>query len=186
MPDGKSNPSDNPETSLHNRIEKRVWIKSSAEVVYRALTHSKDLAKWFCDRAECTPSEGGELVALRTQGKVPAVAFWESDKGGHKGRAVFTSVVPNASLELLWVNDGCDTPPGSAKHTLCYTIKQKSGMTEVVMVDKDETTLDEETYEFLGQGWNSVLLELKDHCERKERSLRLRSVPEGARKLSPE
>ncbi|MBN2317525.1 MAG: SRPBCC domain-containing protein [Acidobacteria bacterium] len=147
-----------------NRIEKRVWIKASAEVVYRALTHSKELARWFCDRADCNPCEGGEFIA-----------FWKTGKGGQKGRAIFTRVVPNVSLELLWMEDGRDTQPGSPKHTLRYTIKSKSGMTEVVMVDNDDTAPDEETYTFLDRGWNAVLLELKDFCERKERSVKLRS-----------
>lgn len=157
IPKSPANPSD-------NRIEKRVWIKASAEVVYKALTNSKDLARWFCDRADSNPYEGGELIA-----------FWKTGKNGQKGRAIFTSVVPNVSLELLWMEAGRDTQPGSPKHTLRYTIKSKSGMTEVVMVDNDDATSDEETYAFLDQGWNAVLLELKDFCERKERLAKLRS-----------
>ncbi len=146
------------------RIEKRVWIKASAEVVYRALTNSKELSRWFCDRADCNPCEGGEFIA-----------FWKTGKGGQKGRAIFTSVVPNRLLELLWMEDSCDVQTDSSKHTLSYTIKSKSGMTEVVMMDSDDAAPDEETYAFLDRGWNTVLLELKDFCERRERSVRLRS-----------
>ena len=163
MTGGKLDLTESPTKSPGNRIEKRVWIRATPEVVYRALTSSKDLAKWFCDEADCTPCEGGELIAL-----------WKAGKDGYKGRAVFTSVKPNVRLELLWVEEGCEPVPGSTKHTLCYTIKSKSGMTEVLMVDTDEAALDEETYTVLDQGWNSVLLELKDFCERKERSLKLR------------
>ena len=150
--------------SSDNKIEKRVWIKASAEVVYRALTRSKDLARWFCDRADCAPVEGGTLIA-----------YWQAGKIEQQGRAIFTRVVPNSSLELYWIEDGRDALPGSPKHTLSYTIKSKSGMTEVVMVDKDEAASDDETYGILDRGWNSVLLELKDFCERKERSVKLRS-----------
>jgi uncharacterized protein YndB with AHSA1/START domain len=146
------------------RIEKRVWIKASTEIVYRALTNSKELARWFCDRANCNPCEGGELIA-----------FWKTGKDGQKGRAIFTSVVPNRLLELLWIEDDRDMKTGSPKHTLSYTIKSKSGMTEVVMVDNDDALPDEETYAFLDRGWNTVLLELKDFCERRERSVRQRS-----------
>lgn len=149
--------------TLNNTIEKRVWIKASAEIVYRALTHAKDLEKWFCDRADCTPSEGGELIA-----------YWKSDKEGQKGCAVFTQIVPYVSLKMLWKGDGRGASPDTSKHVLQYTIKSKSGMTEVMMLDRDDTELDEETYAFLDRGWNSVLLELKDFCERKERLLKMR------------
>jgi uncharacterized protein YndB with AHSA1/START domain len=153
---------ENTKGSSDNRIEKRVWIKASAEVVYRALTDSKDLARWFCDSADCTPCIGGELIA-----------YWKAGKTGQKGRAVFTVLVPNSSIGLLWIEDGGDIPTGSPKHTLSYTIESKSGMTEVTMLDHDETSLDQETIEFIDQGWNSVLLELKDFCERRERTAKL-------------
>ncbi|MBN2243235.1 MAG: SRPBCC domain-containing protein [Acidobacteria bacterium] len=146
------------------RIEKRVWIKASAAVVYRALTASKELAKWFCDRADCNPCPGGEFIAV-----------WKTGKAEQKGRALVTRAIPDISLELLWMEDGRDTGPGSPRHTLSYTIKSKSGMTEVLMVDDDDDVTDEETYTILDRGWNTVLLELKDFCERKERSARLRS-----------
>ena len=121
--DNPSSPAGTPD----NKIEKRVWIKASAEVVYKALTSSKELAGWFCDRADCNPCQGGELIA-----------FWKTGKDGQKGRAIFTRAVPNSSLELLWMEDGRNAEPGSPKHTLSYTIKSKSGMTEVVMVDNDD------------------------------------------------
>lgn len=162
--DGRFEIPESPEKRSDNRIEKRVWIKASAEVVYKALTSSKELARWFCDRADCNPCEGGELTA-----------FWKAGKDGQKGRAIFTRVIPDSVLELLWMEDGRDTEPGSPKHTLSYTIKSKSGMTEVLMVDNDDTAPDEETYAVLDRGWNAVLLELKDFCERKERSVKLRS-----------
>jgi uncharacterized protein YndB with AHSA1/START domain len=151
----------------NKKVEKRVWIKASPEVVYKALTHSKDLAKWFCDQADCTPCEGGELIAI-----------WKSGRDSQKGRAVFTRVEPCTSLEMVWVEDGRGAMPDSSKHTLRYTIKSKSGMTEVAMLDEDEVAMDAETHAFFDQGWNSVLLELKDFCERKERLAKMRSEPE--------
>jgi uncharacterized protein YndB with AHSA1/START domain len=145
-------------------IVKKAWIKASAEVVYKALTESKELARWFCDRASCDPREGGELVA-----------YWRTGKSSQKGRAVFTRLVANSALELLWIDDGRGVQAQNSKHTLSYEIRSKSGMTELVMIDKDDSPSDEETFAFLDQGWNSVLLELKDYCERKERSAKLQS-----------
>jgi len=151
------------ETVQNTTIEKRVWIKATAEIVYRALTNSKDLEKWFCDRAECTPSKGGELIAC-----------WGSGENGHRGRAVFKDIVPFALLELHWIEEGKEAPQPPSRHLLRYTIKSKSGMTEVEMLDRDEIALDEETYALMDRGWNLVLLELKDFCERKERIAKMR------------
>ncbi len=156
-----------------NRIKKRVWIKASAEVVYRALTESNELVRWFCDRASCDPREGGELLA-----------YWKTGKSGQKGRAVFTHLVPGNSLKLLWIDDGSGTDAENSTHTLSYEIKSKSGMTELVMIDMGDSPSDEETYAFLNQGWNSVLLELKDYCERRERSARLRPHSKSSTKPS--
>jgi hypothetical protein len=63
-----------------------------------------------------------------------------------------------------------------AAHTLSYEIHPRSGMTELVMIDSDEVDTDEETLDFLAQGWNAVLLELKDYCEHKERAAKKRSA----------
>ena len=154
---------DSPGASPKSKIKKRVWIKASAEVVYKSLTESKELARWFCDRASCDPHEGGELLA-----------YWKTGKSGQKGRAVITRLVHGKSLELLWIDDGRGTDANSSTHTLSYEIRSKSGMTELVMIDTDDSPSDEETFAFLDQGWNSVLLELKDYCERRERSAKLR------------
>jgi uncharacterized protein YndB with AHSA1/START domain len=152
-----------------SEIAKRVWIKASAEVVYKALTESRELVRWFCDRASCDPREGGELVA-----------HWRTGASGQKGRAVITRLVACSALELLWIDDGCGTQSQSSSHTLRYEIRSKSGLTELVMTDRDDSTSDEETFAFLDQGWNSVLLELKDYCERKERSAKTRPHPKSS------
>ena len=156
-----------------NRIKKRVWIKASAEVVYAALTESRELARWFCDRASCDPREGGELLA-----------YWKTGKSSQKGRAVFTRLIPGKSLELLWVDDGSGPETKTSTHILSYEIRSKSGMTELEVIDTGDSPSDEETYAFLNQGWNSVLLELKDYCERKERSAKLRPHTKSNARLS--
>jgi uncharacterized protein YndB with AHSA1/START domain len=150
--------------SPDSKIEKRVWIRASAEVVFKALTDSKELVRWFCDRASCNPREGGELVA-----------HWKTGKSSRKGRAVFTRIAPNSLLEMVWIDDGCGARTGDPSHTLSYSIRTKASMTEVTMVDKDDLISDKEIFDFLDQGWNSVLLELKDCCERRERSVKLHS-----------
>jgi uncharacterized protein YndB with AHSA1/START domain len=159
--------------SRYETIEKRVWIRASAEVVFKALTESKELIRWFCDRAVCDPREGGELVA-----------HWTTAKSSLKGRAIFKRVLKPSALELLWIDDGNGEQPGASNHTLSYEIRNKSGMTEVFMRDRDESTSNEETFNTLDQGWNTVLLELKDFCEKRQRSLKLR--PHGHKETLPE
>jgi uncharacterized protein YndB with AHSA1/START domain len=145
-----------------NKIAKRVWIKASADTVYKALTEARGLIRWFCDQASCDAREGGELVARWRRGKVT-----------QKGCARFTRLSPGASLELLWIDDGRGFDEQNSNHTLSYEIRSKSGMTELAMIDKDDAASDEETHTFFDQGWNSVLMELKDYCERRERSAKL-------------
>ena len=144
-----------------SRISKKVWIKASPETVYKALTDSKELARWFCDRASCDPREGKELIA-----------HWKTGKSTKHGRARFERVVPGSALELLWIDDGNGVQTQNTTHRLSYEIRSKSGMTELIMVDKDDSDPDEEATQFIDQGWNSVLLELKDHCERQERMIK--------------
>jgi uncharacterized protein YndB with AHSA1/START domain len=149
--------------SSGNRIVKKVWIKASTEVVYRALTESKELIHWFCDRASCDPREGGELTAS-----------WRAGKTSQRGRAVITRIIPGSVLEFLWIDDGSGMQESIASHTLGYEIRSKSGMTELIMTDKGELAPDEDAITFLDQGWNSVLMELKDYCERQERTVKAR------------
>ncbi len=169
MTDSRLNGVKKKSESPEGKIEKRVWIKASAEVIYQALTDSKELARWFCDRASSNPHEGGELIAQ-----------WKTGKSSRKGRAVFTRLTPNALIEMAWIDDGSGAQSEAPSHTLSYKIRDKSAMTEVTMIDNDSLVFDKETFAFLDQGWNSVLLELKDYCERRERSEKLRSAPPPA------
>lgn len=150
--------------SPEKRIVKRVWIRASPEVVYKALTNPKDLRHWFCDGAISNPREGGELSVQ-----------WKTGKTIRRGRAVFVRIIPDSMIELLWKDEGRGEAGGNYRHTLSYEIRARAGMTEVIMIDEDDRTSDEVEYDFLDQGWNTVLLELKDHCERRERTARLRS-----------
>jgi uncharacterized protein YndB with AHSA1/START domain len=147
-----------------NKIEKRVWIQASAEIVFQALTRAGALEQWFCDKASSNPRAEGELFAQ-----------WNDGKTMRKGRAVFTRFEPPSGLALRWVDDGSGEDAAAA-HTLSYEIHPRSGMTELVMTDNDEVEMDGETLDFLAQGWNAVLLELKEYCEHRERAAKKRSI----------
>jgi uncharacterized protein YndB with AHSA1/START domain len=156
--------------TLRKRITKKVWIRASKETVYSALTDPKQLVQWFCDRASCDANEGKEFVA-----------HWKTGKSTQMGRAVFTRVVPESALDLVWIDDGNGEKENNSLHTLSYEIRSKSGMTELIMIDEDKAMPDEEADEILDQGWNSVLMELRDFCERKER---LSKPRQGSRRLA--
>jgi uncharacterized protein YndB with AHSA1/START domain len=147
-------------------ICKTVLIQAHPAVIYQALTEARDLAHWFCDRVSSEPRVGGELRA-----------DWKTGKDSTRGRAIFTRIVPDEIVELRWVDDGQGPlPEDRAHHVLTYTIRSRRGTTEVVMCDSDRPMADTEAFECLNDGWNSVLLELKDYCERKERSSKRRSA----------
>ncbi len=139
-------------------IEKKVLIQASPPVVFQALTEAKELVRWFCDRANSDPRVGGELSA-----------YWRTGKAGQSGRAIFTRIISDMLVELHWVDDPSPAPGQNTKHLLCYQIRRKREITEVLMHDEGFCPPDDETFAVFDEGWNSVLLELKDHCERKER-----------------
>jgi uncharacterized protein YndB with AHSA1/START domain len=145
------------------RIEKRVLIQASPATVFRVLTEAKDLARWFCDHATSDPREGGELIMR-----------WKTGKTSKKGRSVITRFEKDALLEMLWLDEGNICTEDNARHVLSYTIIARRDSTEVLMSDEDDLPQSEEDINVLSQGWNNVLMELKDYCERTERLARSR------------
>lgn len=148
--------------SRDGSIRKRVFIQASAATIYRALTEGKALSHWFCDKATSDPRVDGELTA-----------YWRAGKTGTRGLAVYRQLVPDALVDLLWVDDGRGADPARATHCLVYTIARKKNACEVVVEDQDSAPSDDETYALLDKGWNAVLNELKDYCESAERSLKI-------------
>lgn len=156
--------------STDGLIEKKVLIQAAPGVIFRALTEAKDLAQWFCDRATSEPVVGGELKA-----------FWRMGSGGQaqRGRALFTALTPDAKVELDWVDEGNGESAESARHIICYTIRLKRGTAEVTVRDEGPPFATEEAFEVLSEGWISVLRDLKDHCEAKQRSTRRQYIGES-------
>jgi uncharacterized protein YndB with AHSA1/START domain len=157
----------NPGTGI---IEKKVLIQASPDVIFRALTEAKEVAQWFCDRATSDPKVGGELKA-----------YWRMGPGGQaqRGRAIFTALVPGAQVELHWIDEGDGAGAATDRHTICYMIRFKRGTSEVTVRDEGPPFADEESCAVLGEGWISVLRDLREHCETKQRSSRRRSAGES-------
>jgi uncharacterized protein YndB with AHSA1/START domain len=149
-------------------IEKKVLIQAAPGVIFQALTESKDLAQWFCDRATCDPKEGGELRA-----------YWRLGNGNQpqRGRAVFTRIIPDGCVELNWLESE-DAGMESCRHRTSYTICRKRETTELLVRDEGPPFTDDDSRDILNQGWISILLDLKDHCESRQRSTRRRTQVE--------
>jgi uncharacterized protein YndB with AHSA1/START domain len=158
---------ENPGTGV---IERKVLIQASPDVIFRALTEAKEVAQWFCDRVTSDPRVGGELKA-----------YWRVGLGGQaqRGRAIFTTLVPGAQVELQWIDEGDGADNAAGRHTICYMIRIKRGTSEVTVRDEGPPFADEESCTVLGEGWISVLRDLREHCESKQRSSRRRSAGES-------
>jgi uncharacterized protein YndB with AHSA1/START domain len=150
------------------KIEKRVLITASPEVIFGALTDPADLSGWFCDHAICDPREGGELIAHWKTGR--------SGKSEQTGRAVFTRIVDHTQIEMRWIDDGGGPSTEGFRHVLSYSIQSGRSGSEVLMCDEGYPPPDRETLAFMEDGWNTVLMELKDFCERKERVSKNRAL----------
>ena len=92
-----------------------------------------------------------------------------------KGRSIITRFEKDALLEMLWLDEGNNSTGDNARHVLSYAIMAGRDSTEVLMSDEDDLPQNEEDIDVLSQGWNDVLMELKDYCERTERLARSRS-----------
>ena len=144
-------------------IQKRVLIRASAETVFRALTDPKELSEWFCDRAQADPRIGGELRAL-----------WRCGKEIRQGSALFRRLDPPHFVELEWTDEGWGKLSGNQRHKLTYTIRNRKDGCELLVRDEGSPLPDTEAMSVLEEGWISVLRDLKDHCETRERSSRPR------------
>jgi uncharacterized protein YndB with AHSA1/START domain len=148
-------------------VQKKVLIRAAPGTVFRALTDAAELTDWFCDRA---------CVDLRVGGGLEA--SWRHGKEIRNGRAVFRHLQPPALIELVWVDEGYGEPAGDQDHTLIYTIRSRRDGSELLVRDEGGPIPDPEDMTILEEGWISVLRDLKEHCEARERSSRPRKAVE--------
>jgi len=148
-------------------IQKKVLIQASPTVIFRALTESKELAHWFCDRAASDPKVGGEVRASWSVGK---------EGRSQRGRAMFTILEPDSRVEFCWVEEGGRKISEAERHSTSFAIRLKRGTSEVTVCDQGPPLEDEEAFDLLDRGWITVLRDLKEHCEARQRNARRQSV----------
>ena len=137
-------------------IEKRIVIHAKGETVYRALTESRALARWFANRAESKPVPGGSLLLM-----------WGAGEQTEGARAVFTRLVPGREITLQWVSKikPGETIAVSGMHQSTFTISPSpEGVIVAMRYTADPPPADSERMK-MDQDWDQALVSLKSLCE---------------------
>lgn len=138
------------------RIEKRIVIRAGAGTVYRALTESEALARWFADRAESRPIEGGSVVLM-----------WGTGEQTRGARAVFTRLIPGSEASLRWVmkiQPGQSTPVAGSHESVFSIVANPEGVVVTMRDDMSPAPSDTDRAK-MDQEWDQTLVALKTLCE---------------------
>ena len=132
-------------------IKQSVVVKSSREIVFKALTQADELVRWFPTRAESDPRAGGKIKL-----------FWEftdvSQNGSQEGE--YIEVVPNEKLSYTWMADSIPT-------LVTFTLNESNGETTV---DLEHSTSHEgadekKLHDDHANQWGFFLMNLKGYLE---------------------
>jgi len=132
-------------------IKQSVVVKSSREIVFKALTQADELVRWFPTRAESDPRAGGKIKL-----------FWEftdaSQNGSQDGE--YVEVVPNEKLSYTWMADSIPT-------LVTFTLNESNGETTV---DLEHSTSHEgadekKLHDDHANQWGFFLMNLKGYLE---------------------
>src|SRR5262245_36585816 len=74
------------------QVEREIFVPSSPDEVWRALTDAEELKCWFANDVELVPEPGGR-----------AVFRWSN---GEEREAVVEDIEPERRLALRWLDDG--------------------------------------------------------------------------------
>src|SRR3989304_174470 len=119
-------------------IEKAIVIKATPAKLFKALTDRRELTKWFFDRAESDPHEGGRVVHA-----------W----GEHEGHGVYKRLVPNQEVAIEWESHDHDL----IEDLTIYRLEKPPQGPRVTVLD---FALPDEL-EDLSKGWEFQLKQLK-------------------------
>ena len=132
-------------------IKQSVVVKSSREIVFKALTQADELVRWFPTRAESDPRAGGKIKL-----------FWEftdaSQNGSQDGE--YVEVVPNEKLSYTWMADSIPT-------LVTFTLSESNGETTV---DLEHSTSHEgadekKLHDDHANQWGFFMMNLKSYLE---------------------
>lgn len=143
-------------------IEKEIHILAPVDAVWKALTDSEELARWFPLEAKVTPGEGG--------------AIWMSWKNEYQFNTPIGAWKPNKHLKLIYMEPTPAAKPGEPgmpfeipfQVALDYYLEGKGGETVLRLVHSgfsQEASWDGQ-YDGTVSGWDFQLSGLKLYLER--------------------
>jgi uncharacterized protein YndB with AHSA1/START domain len=128
-------------------IEKEIEIAAPVEAVWKALTQSEELKRWFPLDAQVTPGEGGKITLSWGPGYegIAPIEVWEEN---HRLRTVDSSSGQPVSVE--------------------WTIESRGGKTVLRIVQSSFASganWENEFYDSTNYGWGFMLLNLRHYLE---------------------
>jgi len=143
-------------SSVDQIIEKRIVIHAKGETAFRALTEARSLARWFANRAESKPVEGGSLLLM-----------WGTGEQVEGARATFTRLVPGREVSLQWVSKikPGETIAVTGQHSSTFRIDPSpEGVIVTMRYMADPPPADNERMK-MDQDWDQAMVSLKALCE---------------------
>lgn len=132
-------------------VHQTVTIKSTPEVVFKALTQADQLMRWFPTRVESDPRPGGKFKFS-----------WEfanaSENGSQQGE--FVEIVPNRKLSYTWTAESIPT-------LVTFKLSESDGETTVEL---DHSSMQEgadhqKLHDMHANQWGFFLMNLKSYLE---------------------
>jgi uncharacterized protein YndB with AHSA1/START domain len=130
-----------------------IEIDATADQIWRAVTDGDELTRWYADRAEVTPGEGGSITVA-----------WE---GTPEGVSRIDAWEPGRRLRL--VDQPSEYfPPLDEPTVQEWTIEARGGRTVLRLVHSGYPDTDDwdEIYDSTDHGWDVFLLILRHYLER--------------------
>jgi uncharacterized protein YndB with AHSA1/START domain len=132
-------------------VHQTVTIKSSPEIVFKALTEADELMRWFPTRVESDPRPGGKFHFS-----------WEfanaSENGSQQGE--YVDVLPNRKLSYTWTAESIPT-------LVTFNLTEADGETTVALdhASMQAEADNEKLHNMHANQWGFFLMNLKSYLE---------------------
>ena len=138
----------------HGFVQQTITIKSSPEVVFKALTQADELMRWFPTRAESDPRPGGKFRFI-----------WEFTNANENGsqQGEYVEVVPNRKLSFTWTAESTPTIPT----LVTFNLTEAGGETTVEL---DHSSMQDgadnkKLHDMHANQWGFFMMNLKSYLE---------------------
>jgi uncharacterized protein YndB with AHSA1/START domain len=144
-------------------IRKIIEIDAPIDVVFKALTDSKDLTQWFPDGGTFEAKVGGKMHFTFVSGHN------QMDRDHHLDGEVL-DIVPNKKLVYSFIPDEDYKPDGvrSQSTTVTWSLEEVTkNRTKVTLVHSGFTNEMERHFKETTAGWNYFVSRLVEYCRKK-------------------